>query len=171
MEEKVKVDKEKKNNSENDFPGLEHEFFVLKLGVNNNKMRQFTNETVQEWIDNLNNKVVPYYKIEYAINLKEVDVKFNFIDSTLFCGIVYALEIRDGSLYAKAKFKVRGPYAKEMNSNPKYFDNLTLVPKGYGKVKDYIVFEYELYGFNLVEWQRSAFFVPPAEDESPKELR
>lgn len=138
---------------------MEREFFVLKIDENNNKMRRFTRETVEEWVESLNSKKVTQYKIENVVGLKESDASYNYISSSLYCGVVTELIIRDNKLYAKARFKVRGPHAETMKA-PGYFDNLTLVAKGYGKVKDNIIYDYELYGFNLVEWHRSAYFTP-----------
>lgn len=143
----------------------EREFFVMKLGENNNKMRQYTKETVQEWINALKEKKVKNYKIEYVVNVQEGEVKSHFINSNLYCGVVTNISIRDNEVYATAKFKVKGQYAEMIKENPEFFDNLTLVPKGYGKVKDNIVFDYELYGFNLVEAPRSAFYVEKEKKE------
>lgn len=136
---------------------IEKEFYVLTVNQLNKKTRQHSTETVQGWIDALKNKEVQFYKIEYAIDTLEKDVKNHFINDSLYCGIVVELELRGDELYAKAKFKTKAIPNPEMVTNPNFYDDLTLVPKGKGYVKNNIIYNYELFGFNLVESKKSTF--------------
>lgn len=137
---------------------IEREFYVLTVDKNNQKNRRHSKETVQKWIDDLNNKNPEHYKIEYAIDVLEKDVKNHFINDALYCGIVTKLELKGDELFATSKFKTKGVPNEEMLTNPDFFNNLTLVPKGVGQIKDCIICDYELYGFNLVKETKSAFF-------------
>jgi len=140
----------------------EKEFYVLTINSINSKMRQHTRETVQGWIDDLENKVVQNYKIEYAINVLESQLKHKFINDALYCGIVTKLELRGDDLYATAKFKQRTVPNPEMINNPNFYDKLELTPKGEGNVKNSIIYNYKLIGFNLVE--KSCFRKPTKEN-------
>ena len=137
---------------------IEREFYVLTVDKLNKKTRQHSLETVQGWIDALKNKTVPYYKIEYAKDVLEQDVKTHFISDSLYCGIVTELELREKELFAKAKFKTKTVPNPEMVTNPDFYNELTLVPKGKGNVKNNIIYNYELFGFNLVDQKRSCFY-------------
>lgn len=136
---------------------IEKEFYVLTIDKLNTKSRLHTRETVQKWIDDLNDKKVEFYKIEYAIDTLEKEVKNHFINDLLYCGIVTHLELRGNELFARAKFKTKTVPNQEMITDPSFYDNLTLVPKGKGNIKTNIIYDYELYGFNLVETVKSSF--------------
>jgi len=144
----------------------EKEFYILTINSLNSKMRQHTRETVQGWIDDLENKVVQHYKIEYAIDVLESQIKHKFINDSLYCGIVTKLELRGDDLYAIAKFKQKTVPNPEMLTNPNFYDHLELTPKGEGNVKNNIIYNYKLIGFNLVE--KSCFRKPIPQNEKVK---
>ncbi len=145
---------------------IEREFYVLTVNKLNKKSRLHTKETIQAWIDALANKNPEHYKIEYAIDVLEQDVKQHFINDSLYCGIVTSLELRGDDLYAKAKFKTKVVPNPEMLTNPEFFNSLTLVPKGKGNIKNNIIYKYEIYGFNLVEQSKSSFYIVEEELKS-----
>lgn len=142
---------------------IEKEFFVMTVEEQNTKLRIYPKSIVQDWIDKLSKPDSEFYKIEYAINIKEEELTNMYINDSLYCGAVYQIELRGNKVYAKAKFKVKGNYADEMRNNPEFFDNLTIVPKGFGVVQDDKITNYELFGFNLVEKERSTFVSQDAE--------
>ncbi len=149
---------------------IEREFYVLTVNKLNKKSRFHTKETVQEWINALNNKNPEHFKIEYAIDVLEQEVKQHFINDSLYCGIVTSLELRGDDLYAKAKFKTKVVPNPEMLTNPEFFDNLTLVPKGKGNIKNNTIYNYEIYGFNLVEQSKSSFYILEEELKTEKSM-
>jgi hypothetical protein len=142
----------------------EREFYILTINQINTKTRQHSKSTVEEWINDLKSGVVPYYKIEYAIKGLENEVKNHFINDSLYCGIVTDLELRGDDLYGKAKFKTKMVPNPDMITNPNFFDDLTIVPKGKGNVRNNIIINYKLIGFNLVE-KKKATFQPTSKTE------
>lgn len=143
---------------------IEKEFYVLTINHLNSKTRQHSKETVQSWIDDLKNKKIPHYQIEYGIKVLESEIKNPFINKSLYCGIVTDLELRGEDLYAKVKFKTKSVPNPEMITNPNFYDNLTIVPKGNGNVRNNIIYNYKLIGFNLVDKAR-ATFQPPSNNQ------
>jgi hypothetical protein len=144
------------NNQNSKSEPIEREFYVLTVDKLNKKSRIHTRETVLKWIEDLEKKEIPYYKIEYAINVPIEEVKNPFINDSLFCGAVVKLELRGNELYATAKFKKNSiPTEKMLDNN--FYDNLTLTPKGKGNVKNNKIYNYVLIGFNLVEEEKSTF--------------
>lgn len=148
---------------------IEKEFYVLTVNKLNKKSRLHTKETIQEWINALVNKKPENFKIEYAIDVLEQDVKQHFINDSLYCGIVTSLELKGDELFAKAKFKTKVVPNSEMLTNPNFFDNLTLVPKGKGNIKNNTIYNYEIYGFNLVEQSKSSFYIVDRKEEGEEE--
>ncbi len=137
---------------------IEKEFYVLTVDKLSKKSRIHTRESVQQWIDNLKNQKVKNYKIEYALeDVREEDIKNNFINESLYCGIITSLELRGDDLYAKTKFKTKIVINKNMIEDPNFFDNLTLTPKGKGNVRNNIIYNFELICFNLVENYKSVY--------------
>lgn len=134
------------------------EFFVLEIGVENNRYRKYTDEVVQVWLDNLKNGTCSSYKIENCVNADEREVKMEYINKTLECGIVTSLDIRENKLYATAKFKVVGPLADMLKEKPGLLETLTLTPKGLGNIRNHIIRNYELIGFNLAPQSKSSFY-------------
>lgn len=151
---------EQNTNSENQNNQNEREFYILTINHINTKTRQHSKSTVEEWINDLKSGKVPYYKIEYAIKVLENEVKNQFINDSLYCGIVTELELRGNDLYGKTKFKTKMVPNPEMITNPNFFDNLTIVPKGKGNVRNNVIINYKLIGFNLVEKNRATFQKP-----------
>lgn len=137
---------------------IELEFFIMNLDSLNEKHRKYSSELAQEWIGDLNDKKIKFYEIEYAINQDEKNLKTEYIKKSLYCGVVTSLRIdEEKKLYAKAKFKINGDFADEMYNTPDYFKELTLVPKGKGKIVSNTVCNYTLYGFNLIKSENSPF--------------
>lgn len=145
-EQTLKVEEQASKAQEQSPEKIEHEFYVLTINQLNKKSRQHSLETVQGWIDDLKNKKVDYYKIEYAIDTLEKDIKNHYINDFLYCGIVTELELKGDDLFAKAKFKTKSIPNPEMITNLNFYDNLTLVPKGKGNIKSNIIYAYELFG-------------------------
>lgn len=139
---------------------IEKEFFVLKIDAVNELSRIYSEDLVNKWIENLKNNQLGY-KIEYSVDLNVNNLKTEFIKDSLHCGMVTELKIvkklNEKHLIAKAKFKVKGPHVEKMHE-PNFFDSLTLVPKGSGKVWDNKIFDYNLIGFNLIPLELSPFF-------------
>lgn len=142
---------------------IEKEFFVLKIDEVNEHGRKYSTKIVNEWIENLKNNKLGY-KIEYAFNLNPKNLMTEFIKDTLNCGSVTEFKILEQNnngklekiLIAKAKFKIKGPYIDELYK-PNFFDNITLIPKGIGKVWGNEIYDYNLIGFNLVSTELSPF--------------
>lgn len=155
--------------SEEQQNNTEREFYILTINHLNTKVRQHSKETIEEWINNLETGKIPYYKIEYAIKVLETEVKNQFINDSLYCGIVTKLELRGNDLYGRVKFKTKMLPNPEMITNPNFYDNLTIVPKGKGNVRNNIIINFQLIGFNLVEKNRSSF-QKPIVDSVQKEL-
>ena len=84
------------NNQNSKSEPIEREFYVLTVDKLNKKSRIHTRETVLKWIEDLEKKEIPYYKIEYAINVPIEEVKNPFINDSLFCGAV--VSYRDKSV-------------------------------------------------------------------------
>jgi len=146
---------------------IEKEFFVLKVDVVNEHDRIYSESLVNEWIQKLE-ETKKGYSIEFAVNLNEKNLKTEFIKDSLNCGMVtelkiVALDTKEKILIAKAKFKIKGPYSDKMYESG-FFDNMTLVPKGCGKVWDNKIYDYRLIGFNLVPMELSPFISSEEEE-------
>ncbi len=139
---------------------IEKEFFVLNIDVKNSNHRIYSEYLINDWIKNFQESDEELM-IEYAIDLDEQTLKTEFVKETLHCGKIMNLRIlvlEDGfkTLLAKAKFKIKGPFAEKMQE-ANFFDDLTLVPKGKGQVTEHIIHNYNLIGFNLINKELSPF--------------
>ncbi len=143
---------------------IEKEFFVLNIDEKNNNYRIYSEKLIKQWINELNSLSVRGFQIEFAVDMDEKSLKTEYVKETLFCGLVTGLHIVTSKekklLMAKSKFKIKGPYADRMRE-PEFFDNLTLVPKGKGKVSENIIYDYNLIGFNLIDKDVSPFILKP----------
>lgn len=137
---------------------ITHEFYIMDINTANKRYRKYPLDIVNKWIDDLNNQKVKFYKIENVIHNDEKEVKKEYIKESLYCGMVNKLEIKNNKLYAHAIFKTKGQFANEIRASANFFDDLTLTPKGKGKIKLQSVCDYTLICFNLVQKTRSAFF-------------
>jgi hypothetical protein len=145
---------------------IEKRFKILSVDKKNSNHRAYTSELVKNWIKNpLNNSenANEGYSLEYAIDEDEdeKDIYKEFISSSLECGIVRDLEIVDGILYANAKLKLPescNGLTSKIYSNEISLEEIAIVPKGKGSVKNQTIQnDYELFGFNLILLEDSAF--------------
>ena len=137
----------------------EKRFFVLEVDKINRNQRAFSESLVKMWLnsDNLKDGGLGF-DIECAID--EGNYEYEFIKEDLIIGRVTKLELEGKKLFASCKFKIEGdiPYLKEINEEKGFLDKCTVVPKGKGSFLNRIVKEdYELYGFNLILENESAF--------------
>lgn len=141
----------------------EKTFMILDFEKKNKNHRTYPFEgVVEKWLEDERLKNEGGLPIEHAI--EDIDLEYEFIKESLECGSVVDLRVEKNKLYATAKFKVNHPLTEQLYKDQKFFDTLTLVPKGKGAIKNQIVQDdYELYGFNLVLAAESAF----AEEEAP----
>ena len=141
---------------------IEHEFYVLTLDEQNSNYRIYSEKLVKEWILDLDNIENKGFKVEFAVDMDESNLKTEYIKDILYCGLVTEVTIKEiegkKQLFAKAKFKIKGAFAENFRI-PGYFDNLTLVPKGKGQVTENKIYNYTLYGFNLISKQVSPFIL------------
>jgi hypothetical protein len=145
---------------------IEKRFKILSVDKKNANHRAYTSELVNTWINNpLNNSENPNegYSLEYAIDEddNERDIYKEFVSSSLECGIVRNLEIVDGALYADVKLKLPNScngLTEKIYSNEISIEEVAIVPKGKGSVKNQTIQnDYELFGFNLILLEDSAF--------------
>jgi hypothetical protein len=145
---------------------IEKRFKILSVDKKNSNHRAYTSELVNSWIKNpLNNSESPNegYSLEYAIDEddNERDIYKEFVSSSLDCGIVRNLEIVDGVLYADVKLKLPefcNSLTEKIYSEEISIDDIAIVPKGKGSVKNQTIQnDYELFGFNLILLEDSAF--------------
>lgn len=145
---------------------IEKKFRILSVDKKNANHRAYTSEIVNKWINNpINSSENPNegYSLEYAIDEEEDerDIYKEFISSSLECGIVRDLEIKDGVLYANVKLKLPescSNLTEKIYSNEISIEDIAIVPKGKGSVKNQTIQnDYELFGFNLILLEDSAF--------------
>ncbi len=139
---------------------IEHEFYVLTINEKNSNYRIYPEELIKSWILELDNFEHKGYKVEFAIDMDETSLKNEYVKDILYCGLVTELKIKEiegkKQLFAKAKFKTKGTFAEDFQK-PDYFENLTLVPKGKGQVMENKIYNYNLFGFNLISKKVSPF--------------
>jgi hypothetical protein len=153
---------------------IEKEYKILEIDKKNKNHRCYTKALVSIWVeDSLNfTEENSGFDLEYAIDEEEDerDIYREYVSSSLSCGVVNNLKIKKGSLYANVKFKLPDScydLTKKIYNKELELDSLAIVPKGKGSVKNQTVQDdYELYGFNLILLEDSAF----AEDEKKKEV-
>lgn len=145
---------------------VEKRFKILSVDKKNANHRAYTSDLVNSWINNpLNNSESPNegYSLEYAIDEEdeERDIYKEFVSSSLECGIVRNLEVVDGVLYADVKLKLPNScngLTEKIYSNEISIEEVAVVPKGKGSVKNQTIQnDYELFGFNLILLEDSAF--------------
>jgi hypothetical protein len=145
---------------------IEKRFKILSVDKKNANHRAYTSELVGSWIKNsINNSESPNegFSLEYAIDEddNERDIYKEFVSSSLECGIVRNLEIVDGVLYADVKLKLPescNGLTEKIYSNEISIEEIAIVPKGKGSVKNQTIQnDYELFGFNLILLEDSAF--------------
>ncbi len=145
----------------------EQRFLVLESDKKNKNHRIFTDALVNTWCESDKVKEgASGFDIECAIDDDEYD--YEYIKDELCVGRVVKLEKEGKKLYATCQFKVTGesPYVDKINNEVGFLDTCAIVPKGKGAVKNQIVQDdYEIYGFNLILANESAFIedVPVAE--------
>lgn len=155
---------------------IEKEYKILEVDKKNRNHRAYTKNLVSNWIKECENFTEENsgFDLEYAIDdiekEEERDIYREYISSSLSCGIVNNLKIKKGFLYGNVKFKLPSScfdLTKEIYGEDFCLDDLAIVPKGKGSVKNQVVQDdYELYGFNLILLKDSAFI----EDEKEKEI-
>ncbi len=145
---------------------INKKFKILSVDKKNANHRAYTSDLVNNWIKNpINNSenLSEGYSLEYAIDEDEdeKDIYKEFISSSLECGIVRNLEIVDGVLYGDVKLKLPefcNGLTEKIYSNDISIDEIAIVPKGKGSVKNQTIQnDYELFGFNLILLEDSAF--------------
>ena len=147
---------------------IEKEFKILEVGKKNKNHRTYPFSVVNSWLEMEKNNENNLFELEYAIDeidengeVIERDVLNEFIVSSLSCGVVSNLRIDDNVLYATVKFKLPeycNNLTEEIYKNDSVLDAYSVVPKGKGSVKSQTVQDdYELYGFNLILKEDSAF--------------
>jgi hypothetical protein len=145
---------------------IEKKFKILSVDKKNANHRAYTTDIINAWVNNpLNNSenTNEGYSLEYAIDEEEdeKDIYKEFISSSLECGIVRNLEIVDGILYADVKLKLPescNGLTEKIYSDEISVEDITIVPKGKGSVKNQTIQnDYELFGFNLILLEDSAF--------------
>jgi hypothetical protein len=110
---------------------------------------------VQRWLDDpkLKNEG---YDVEYVVD--DIEFETEYLKDDRVCGNVFEMRLDGNKLYAKAKFKIDGPYADSIYGEKDFLDKVSIVPKGKGAVKNQTVQDdYELYGFNLILTKESSF--------------
>jgi hypothetical protein len=161
LQSKIKIIAKKNN-----MTVIEKKFKILSIDKKNANHRTYTSELVKNWINNpLNNSENPNegFSLEYAIDEgeNERDIYKEFTSSSLECGIVKNLEIVDGILYADIKLKLPdfcNGLTEKIYSDKISLEEIAIVPKGKGSVKNQIIQnDYELFGFNLILLEESAF--------------
>lgn len=145
---------------------IEKRFKILSVDKKNANHRAYTSELVNTWINNpLNNSknINEGFSLEYAIDEddNERDIYKEFVSSSLECGIVRNLEIVDGALYVDVKLKLPescNSLTEKIYSDEISIEEIAIVPKGKGSVKNQTIQnDYELFGFNLILLEDSAF--------------
>lgn len=145
----------------------EKRFLVLEADKKNKNHRIFTEALVKTWCDSDKLKEgASGFDIECAIDDDEYD--YEYVKDEFGLGRVTKLEMEGKKLFATCQFKIAGdsPYIEKINNEESFLDICAIVPKGKGAVKNQIVQDdYELYGFNLILANESAFIedVPVAE--------
>ena len=134
---------------------IEREFLVLEVDKKNKNHRTYQKALVQRWIDDprLKNEG---FDVEFAAD--DVEFEYEYLKDDRVCGSVFEMRLDGGKLYAKARFKIDGPYADKIYGEKDILEKISIVPKGKGAVKNQIVQDdYELYGFNVIYTKESSF--------------
>lgn len=159
---------------------IEKKYKILEVDKKNKNHRAYTKSLISGWIKSDLNKLKndnDGYDLEYAIDdisdevKEDRDIYHEFISSSLSCGVVNNLSLdKKGVLWSTVKFKMPDSCSgltKKIYDGELSLDNLSIVPKGKGSVKNQTVQDdYELYGFNLILLEDSAF--KKEEEESKK---
>src|SRR3990172_3020559 len=104
------------------------------------------------------------FDIECAID--DDDYDYEYLKDEFSVGRVVKVEMEGKKTYATCEFKITGEskYIENINNEEGFLDKCAIVPKGKGAVKNQIVQDdYELYGFNLILNNESAFIEEVAE--------
>jgi hypothetical protein len=134
---------------------IEKEFFVMEVDKKNKNHRTYQKHLVQRWIDDPKLKSEGY-DIEYVVD--DVEFETEYLKDDRVCGNVFDLRLEGNRLFAKAKFKIDGPYADIIYGEKDFIEKTTIVPKGKGAIKNHTLQDdYELYGFNLIMSHESSF--------------
>ena len=137
----------------------EKRFLILESDKKNKNHRIFTEALVRSWCESDKLKEgASGFDIECAIDDDEYD--YEYVKDEFSLGRVTKLEMEGKKLYATCQFKVSGEsqYVEKINNEEGFLDKCAIVPKGKGAVKNQIVQDdYELYGFNLIWANESAF--------------
>jgi hypothetical protein len=137
----------------------EKRFLILEADKKNKNHRLFTEALIKTWCESDKLKEGGAgFDIECAIDDAEYD--YEFIKDEFCVGRVVKLEMEGKKLYGTCQFKVSGEdaYIEKINNEEGFLDICAIVPKGKGAVKNQIVQDdYEIYGFNLILANESAF--------------
>ena len=137
---------------------IEKEIFILETDKKNKNHRTYPKPLAQRWVEESKAKK-DGYDVEFAVD--DTDFEYEFLADGRVCGNVFELKLDGNKLIAKVKFKIDGPYADAIYGTEEkegLINNLSLVPKGKGAVKNQIVQDdYELYGFNVINASESSF--------------
>ncbi len=159
---------------------IEKEYKILEIDKKNKNHRSYTKALVSKWVEDSKEfkEENSGFDLEYAIDEEENerDIYREYVSNSLNCGIVNNLKIKKGVLYADVKFKLPDScydLTKKIYNKELELESLAIVPKGKGSVKNQTVQDdYELYGFNLILLEDSAFIEDAnfVEDKKNKEV-
>ena len=147
---------------------IEHKYLVLDTKEKNRNYRTYGTTITDKWLEHEDLKSGRGIDIEFAIN-DDADIENEYLQERLSCGRISALNYEGSKLYATVKFK-DNELTKELYSGNIKPENLAVIPKGKGSVKNQQVQEdYELFGFNLVKLDESSFVESTKEVEAVNE--
>lgn len=140
---------------------IEHRFLILDVEKRNKNHRFYTSNIVDKWVEDERIENGQGIDIEYALDDdsdgEDGCLKNEFLTEHLSCGIVTKIEKEGIKYYGIVKFK-KNDLTKDIYSGEIKLDDITIVPKGKGSIKNQEVQpDYELFGFNLIKVSDSAF--------------
>ena len=137
---------------------IEKIYPILDCESRNKNYRFYPTDVVKKWFDLLEQKIKDNaygIDVEYALGNEEIENEF--LLEHLSCGVITKLELKGNKLFGTILFK-QNELTKDIYSGKINLDEITIVPKGKGSVRNQKVQDdYELYGFNLVKKEESSF--------------
>ena len=133
---------------------IEKTYTILDCENRNKNHRFYPKDIIEKWLlmEELKNGG---FDVEYALD--DEDIENEYLRTNLSCAKVTSLKFEGTELQAIVKFK-KNELTDKIYSGDIDPDELTVVPKGKGSVKNQKVQDdYELFGFNLVKKEESSF--------------
>lgn len=137
---------------------IQKDLFILEIDKINRFNRMYPLDVVKQWIENIKNGSVPYYKIEFSYDLDENNFFTEYVSDMYYCGHVTDIYVEDKKVYGKAKFMINNIILNKIYDDPTLLEELSLTPKGFSYISKNTVCQHELIGFNLINKKRSPFF-------------